>query len=474
MKLENEVEETSHFFSLTFTKMTKHPFYKILLLLVGIVIHPFVYISYKKNKKTNKYIEEYTNYKNTLLAQGRYDNLLEKYREQEQKKAVFFNEEKDASKIHNLAKQKADAKLDQEIMEHLQAKGIVEPSYLSYFGEKLQSKVFIAITFVPAILMYVLLLLTANPFVRFVLERVLQSFIVIIGVATLVFTLLYLSPFDPARNLLGESATVEQVANFNKIHGLDQPYLVQLWESLKGLITLDLGNSFAGKEDIMHSLLTKFPVTLEITIFALLMAIAIAIPVGIISAVRPNSYIDYTFMFIALLGLSIPSFWQGLIFILTFALKLQWLPATYIPNNTLSLIMPVVVLGTSLTASIARMTRSSMLEVINEDYITTAKAKGLSEYKVIVKHAIRNAMIPVITVIGLLFGGMLGGSAVTEKVFNISGIGSYIVDKQFIPDIPAILGGVVYVAVVISLINMIIDILYAFFDPRIRSNMKKS
>src|SRR5690606_11312002 len=139
--------------------------------------------------------------------------------------------------------------------------------------------------------------------------------------------------------------------------------------------------------------------------------------------------------------------------ILTFSIDLQWLPATYNPNNWLSLVMPIIVLGTTLTASIARMTRSSMLEVINEDYIMTAKAKGLSERKVITKHAIRNAMIPIITVIGLLFGGMLGGAAVTEKVFNIAGIGSYIVDKQFIPDIPAILGGLVYIAITISIVN---------------------
>ena len=139
----------------------------------------------------------------------------------------------------------------------------------------------------------------------------------------------------------------------------------------------------------------------------------------------------------------------------------------------LSIIMPVIVLGTGLTASVARMTRSSMLEIINEDYIITAKAKGLNERQVLWKHAIGNAMIPIITVIGLLFGDMLGGAAVTEKVFNISGIGSYIVDKQFIPDIPAIMGGVIYIAITISLVNVLIDILYAFFDPRIRSKMKQ-
>lgn len=221
------------------------------------------------------------------------------------------------------------------------------------------------------------------------------------------------------------------------------------------------------------SIASKFPITLTLAVWSLVMAIVIAIPIGVISATRPYSFFDYSFMFIALLGLSIPNFWQGLIFILNFSIKWKWLPATYSPENWLSLLMPVIVLGTGLTASIARMTRSSMLEVIHEDYMITAKAKGLSQQYILWRHGIGNAMIPIITVIGLLFGGMLGGAAVTEKVFNISGIGSYIVDKQFIPDIPSILGGVVYVAITISVVNVIIDILYAFFDPRIRSKMKQ-
>ena len=321
--------------------------------------------------------------------------------------------------------------------------------------------------------MYILLGLYSNAFSKFIFERLIMSIFVITGVSILVFTILYLSPFDPAANLLGESATKEQMAAFNQMHGLDLPYLNQLWNTIKGIVTFDLGASFTGNEDVATSIANKFPVTLMIAIFSLLMAVVIAIPVGIISATRQNSFLDYAFMFIALIGLSIPNFWQGLIFILNFSIKLQWLPATYSPQNWLSIIMPVIVLGTGLTASVARMTRSSVLEIINEDYIITAKAKGLNQSQVLWKHAIGNAMIPIVTVIGLLFGGMLGGAAVTEKVFNISGIGSYIVDKQFIPDIPAIMGGVIYIAITISLVNVLIDILYAFFDPRIKSKMKQ-
>lgn len=179
-------------------------------------------------------------------------------------------------------------------------------------------------------------------------------------------------------------------------------------------------------------------------------------------------------MFIALIGLSIPSFWQGLIFILTFSIQGDLLPSSYSPGNFLSLIMPIVVLGTGLAAAIARMTRSSMLEVMNEDYMITAKAKGLTGRETFIGHALRNAWIPILTVMGLQFGGMLGGAAVTEKVFNISGLGSYIVDKQFIPDTPAILAGVVYIAITISIVNLIVDLVYAMLNPRIRSQMKNS
>jgi peptide/nickel transport system permease protein len=177
-------------------------------------------------------------------------------------------------------------------------------------------------------------------------------------------------------------------------------------------------------------------------------------------------------MFIALIGLSIPTFWLGLIFILNFSIRNRWLPATFNPDNPWSLLMPAIVLGTSLAASVARMTRASTLEVIHEDYLLTARSKGMSNWRIIWRHIIPNALIPVITVIGLQFGGMLGGSAVTEQVFNINGVGSYIVEKQFVPDIPAVLGGVIYIAIIVSLVNLVVDLLYALIDPRIRTTLK--
>lgn len=458
----------------SFEKNASHKGYYVAFVLLGFIVHIVTYILYRSGGMKTKNNAIAMQIQQKLIDDGQVLNWTSEYEAQERTKATFFKQSVDEQKIKLQAQQLTQQKIQRMVAKELAALGIEQNTYRHYFGQLLKNPLFLFISLFPGLLMYVLLIFTCNPFIRFIFERFLQSIFVILGVATLVFTILYISPFDPARNLLGAEATAEQVANFNRLYGLDQPYFVQLWHSLSGLFTFDLGTSFAGKEDVTQSILNKFPVTLEIALFSLLMAVAIAIPVGIISAVRPNSFIDYVFMLIALIGLSIPSFWQGLIFILTFSLELKWFPATYNPNNWMSLVLPIVVLGTSITASIARMTRSSMLEVIHEDYITTAKAKGLSGRKVITKHAIRNAMIPIITVIGLLFGGMLGGASVTEKVFNISGLGSYIVDKQFIPDIPAILGGVVYIAITISIVNMLIDILYAFFDPRIRSKMKKS
>ena len=461
-------------FSSSYLKLTNRgKFYEILLVILGLPVHIVTILSFYLGKRENQYAKAYRNCEEQFVSNGLLEIWKNQFLEQEKTKATFFHEAITAEQLNKKVNALVQKKLQKEAERQVELIGLQKYTYQHYFKELLNSRNFLLATVIPGILMYILLLLYSNPFVQFIFERVLQTLFVILGVATLVFTILYISPLDPARNILGVEATPVQIENFNRLYGLDQPYLAQLWHSLSGLFTFDLGTSFAGKEDIMASIANKFPVTLQIAILSLVMAVIIAIPVGIISAIRPNSFLDYTFMIVALIGLSIPSFWQGLIFILTFSLELSWFPATYNPHNWLSLVLPVVVLGTSLCASIARMTRSSMLEVIHEDYIITAKAKGLNERKVISKHAIRNAMIPIITVIGLLFGGMLGGAAVTEKVFNISGIGSYIVDKQFIPDIPAILGGVVYIAITISIVNLIIDITYAFFDPRIRSKMKK-
>lgn len=462
----------------TFQEAHGRGIYRFLIYLTGLPLHLLVYLSYLLKRKDHTYETAMADVRVELEDEGRKGKYLTEFESQLHRKATFFQEKKDQEEIHRQAEKLADVRFEEEVMQRVDERlaqiGVKKETYTTYFLSLIERPLFLIASLVPGAIMYIWLFLMSNPFLKYITERLVQSVFVIIGVGILVFSILYISPFDPASNILGESATKEQIAAFNHIHGLDLPYLQQLWNALKGIVTFDLGSSFAGNEDVASSIANKFPITFTIAMFSVLMAIIIAIPVGILSATRPNSFLDTTFMFIALLGLSIPNFWQGLIFILSFSIKLNWLPATYSPGNVLSMIMPVVVLGTALTASIARMMRSSLLEVIHEDYIITARAKGLTKGQMLRKHAVGNAMIPVITVIGLLFGGMLGGAAVTEKVFNIKGIGSYIVDKQFIPDIPAIMGGVVYIAITISLVNLLIDILYAFLDPRIRSKMKQS
>lgn len=461
----------------TYHKMLLNPSYRYAMLLLGAPVNAFVYALYGIRRKRDAYAVTETAVRSELEASGLPERISSEIGEQERRRHEFFGHKPDESKLQRDVAQLAEKRFDEAVNEHtdrrLRERGQRRLSPGDVFAELVRKPAFLALSFIPGILMYALLLLYANPYLKYIWERLLMSVLVIFGVAVLVFTILYLSPMNPAANILGEQATAEQIANFNRIYGLDQPYLTQLWNSVKGIAYFDLGKSFSGNEEIAASIARKFPVTLTLAVVALLMSLAIAIPVGILSATRPNSFLDYTFMFIALVGLSIPNFWQGLIFILNFSIKLQWLPATYNPSNWMSMIMPVIVLGTGLAASVARMTRSSTLEVINEDYIITAKAKGLDKRTVLSKHALRNAIIPILTVIGLQFGGMMGGAAVTEKVFNISGLGSYIVDKQYIPDIPAIMGGVVYTAITISLVNVVVDMMYAFFDPRIRTKMKQ-
>lgn len=451
---------------------------QVLLFLAGLPVHLVIYFIYLMKKKDQTLIAQLDGIRSELSKKHCTDQWHSEYADQLVRKRNFLQEDVSDKEIHKLSEKLAGNRLEEEISrcteEYLTQNRVRKETYSVYFHSLLKRPEFLLYTFLPGALMYALLLLFSNPFLTYIAERLVQSVLVIVGVAVLVFTILYISPFDPASNILGESATKEQIAAFNQLHGLDLSYWQQLWNAVKGIATFDLGTSFAGNEDVATSIANKFPVTLTIALFSVIMAVVIAIPVGILSATRPNSFLDYSFMFIALIGLSIPNFWQGLIFILNFSIKFNWLPATYSPSNHLSMIMPVVVLGTALTASIARMMRSSLLEIIHEDYIITARAKGLTKIQMLWKHAVGNAMIPVITVIGLLFGGMLGGAAVTEKVFNIRGIGSYIVDKQFIPDIPAIMGGVVYIAITISIVNLLIDILYAFLDPRIRSKINQS
>ncbi|MFE6166435.1 ABC transporter permease [Viridibacillus arvi] len=442
--------------------------------MLGLPVHIVMWCIYKTKYKSTQYEQMLYEHMEKIKKSSTYSELIQRYEEQYRSKKQYFDEPIREQEMQEDATKLANERVLNMAQAELETTDQSNTNYQHFFAKCLQNRNFIIVSFIPGILMYLFLMIYARPLVRYIFERLVMTVFVIISVTIFVFSILHFSPADPAANILGESATAEQRAEFDHRYGLDQSYWVQLWDATKGILTLDLGYSYTGNEDVMASIANKFPVTLTIAFWSLLMAIVIAIPVGMISAAKPNSFWDYSFMFIALIGLSIPNFWQGLVFILNFSIKWHILPATYSPGDWLSIIMPVIVLGTGLTASIARMTRSSILEVVNEEYIVTAKAKGLKPSRVFINHALRNAIIPIITIIGLQFGGMLGGAAVTEKVFNISGLGSYIVDKQFVPDIPSILGGVVYIAITISIVNLAVDILYAFLNPRIRSQMKNT
>lgn len=450
--------------------------WRIGLFVFGFLFQLIVYFSHLNYQKKSGGKNVRQQMEEQFIESGRAENLKNQLTKQEEQKVKFLNQKSSSSTIQQQVEKLYKKESNKEIKKMVDAcyedSKTGAQSYLQTTLKWLSTSKGILLSFILAWPMYLFLLIVSLPTLHYLINRLLMMFFVIIGVTVIVFTLLYFSPSDPATNILGNQATPQQVENFRQLHGLNESYFVQLGKTIKGIFTFDLGNAYAGNERVVTTILRRFPVTLKLTLYALGLSIAVALPAGIYAAVKANTTFDQLFMLIALLGISIPSFWQGLIFILTFSINLGWLPATYSSTKTISLLMPAVVLGTGLMASVARMTRSSTLEVINEDYILTARAKGLSKTRVILRHAVPNALIPIITVIGLQFGGMLGGSSVTEKVFTINGIGSYIVDKQFIPDIPSVMGGVIYIAIILSIVNVFVDLLYSFLDPRIRSRVK--
>jgi peptide/nickel transport system permease protein len=317
---------------------------------------------------------------------------------------------------------------------------------------------------------------------RYILRRLLQLIPVIIGVTFIVFTLTYISPGDPARMLLPQDATTADVIHMRSLMGIDQPFLTQYLHFLfgfkspgdgsfdyKGLIALDLGRSYVSNRPVFTTILQRFPNTALLTVIALALSIALSIPIGILSATRQYSKTDMAVTILALIGLSMPAFWLGMMLIWVFSVQLRWFPSLATPSNLKSIILPAITLAAMNTAVQTRMTRSSMLEVIRQDYVRTARAKGLSEKLVIRHHALRNALIPVVTVIGLQVGQLLVGAVLTETVFSYPGIGTIMVDAIQRKDTPQILASVVFVAMVFALVNLIVDILYALIDPRIKA-----
>lgn len=300
----------------------------------------------------------------------------------------------------------------------------------------------------------------------YILRRLIYMFPILLGVSMVVFMILHLVPGDPARLVAGPDATLEDVQIIRSTLGLDRPLPVQYVSWLGNLLRGDLGRSARTHRAVTYELGLTVPATVELTLVAIVVAVFIGVTAGIIAAVRRNSIFDYSSMVVALLGVCTPSFWLGLMLMLIFAVKLDLFPTTG-RGGLDHLVLPAVTLGAGAAAIIARVTRSSMLEVLNMDYIRTAHSKGLSSQAVILRHALKNAFIPVITVIGLEFGYLLAGAVITETVFAYPGVGRLLIDAIGYRDYPVIQGTLLLLAMQFALVNLVVDVIYVFLDPRI-------
>jgi peptide/nickel transport system permease protein len=299
------------------------------------------------------------------------------------------------------------------------------------------------------------------------IARLGSALVVMLGVCTLVFLLIHLVPGDPVEAMLGESARPADRAALRSSLGLDRPLAHQYLGYLGGLARLDLGESFLDRRPVAQVLAERIPATLELTAAALALALALALPLGVAAARRRGSWLDSGAMGVSLLGVSIPNFWLGPLLILVFSLWLGWTPVSG-REGPASLVLPAATLGTGLAAVLARMVRSSVLEVLGEDYVRTARAKGLSESAVLWGHALRNAWLPVLTLLGLQLGGLLGGAVITETVFAWPGLGSLLVEAIQGRDYPVVQGCVLLISLAYVLVNTLTDLVYAWVDPRIR------
>ena len=306
-------------------------------------------------------------------------------------------------------------------------------------------------------------------------RRLLAMIPLLFFVSLVVFSFVHVLPGDPAVLFLGEEADADTLARFRTRLGFDRPLTVQYGEWLGRAVRGDLGRSLRTNQPVTEAILQRLPVTLELLVAALLISLAIAVPMGIVSAIKRNSGVDLLTTLFALVGFSLPNFWLGIILIYVFALVLRWLPPSgfvpllaSVPDNLRSLILPAVTLGTALAALVTRQLRSGMLEVLRQDYVRTAQAKGLSGRQVVGKHALKNALISVVTVVGLQIGGLLGNTIITETLFALPGVGRLMIDAIFSRDFFIVQGVILFLAGGYVLSNLVVDMLYSYLDPRIR------
>lgn len=307
---------------------------------------------------------------------------------------------------------------------------------------------------------------------KYILKRLIMLIPVLLGVILIIFFLNEITPGDPARELAGDMASEEDVEELREELGLNRPFLIRFGDYVFKLVTQgDLGTSYQTKQPVLTEVMERFPTTLLLTVLSTILMLGVGIPLGIVSATRQYSLLDNICNIAGLVGVSMPTFWQGLMSILVFSIYLNLLPSSgfYGPEYW---ILPTITIGTANAAQIMRMTRSSMLDVIHQDYIQSARAKGLSERTIIRKHALKNALIPILTVIGMNFGLLLGGAVVTESVFAVPGLGKYMIDAIKSRNYPVVQGGVLVLAFVFSIVTILVDVLYALVDPRVKAMYK--
>lgn len=303
---------------------------------------------------------------------------------------------------------------------------------------------------------------------KYICKRLLMMIPVLLGISFVVFGLLELSPGDPAQVILGQRATPESIAALREQMGLNDPFLVRYVRYIASALTGDFGTSYRTKLPVLQEILTRLPVTLIIATGSMVMMVILALPIGILSAVKQYSIMDNVTLAGALLLSSMPSFWLGILLILVFALKLGWLPAKG-GGSFSGYLMPWFALAASYMATLVRLTRSNMLEVIRADYIKMARAKGASEKQVIIRHCLRNACLPIVTIIGMNFAKLIGGTMIIESVFALSGLGTLAVTAVTQLDIPMVMAEVLFVSFIIGMMNLLVDILYVYIDPRLKS-----
>lgn len=309
----------------------------------------------------------------------------------------------------------------------------------------------------------------------YILRRLSLLVPVLLIVGVLVFSLIHLTPGDPAAIIAGEDATTEQIADMRERLGLNDPIHIQFFRWFGGVVRLDLGDSIFLRQPVTQALLDRVQPTGLLTLYSLTLAILIAVPAGVIAAVRRNSWVDRALMVVSISGAAIPNFFFGILLILFFAVILRWLPSGgYVDigddpvRHAKSMVLPTLALGFSTAGLLARMVRSTMLDVLREDYIRTAFAKGLSQKTVVLLHALRNAAIPAMTVLGVSLANLLGGSVVVETVFNLPGMGRLVVESVARRDFPVIQGTVMVIAMIQVLVMLLVDVLYVYVDPRVR------